>query len=83
MWRDIAKDFDFADEASQSLLRMALEAHQRCRQCREAIEKDGQVVPDRFGHLKAHPLLSTERDARSAFLTAMRILNLDLSGVTR
>lgn len=32
---------------------------------------------DRFGQIKAHPLLPVERDARAAFLAGLRSLNLD------
>jgi hypothetical protein len=62
-----------------ALLRTTLEAHQRTRHCREAIDRDGEALADRFGQLKPHPLLAAERDARSAFLAGMKALNLDLS----
>lgn len=78
MWRAIVGDFTFEDPASQALLRSALEAHQRARHCRLAIERDGEAVKDRFDQVRAHPLLAAERDARAAFLAAMRMLNLDL-----
>ena len=75
--------YAFGDGPSQSLLRTALEAHQRARECREAVDRDGMTLPDRFGQLKAHPLLSAERDALAAFLNAMRHLALDLTGVNK
>ncbi|MGM4886342.1 hypothetical protein [Tardiphaga sp. 11_C7_N12_6] len=78
MWRDWTAAHRFEDEASLALLRTTLEAHQRGRHCREAIDKDGEAVTDRFGQLKPHPLLAAERDARSAFFAGMKSLNLDL-----
>jgi hypothetical protein len=48
------------------------------RRCRQAIDRDGEAVRDRWQQLKPHPLLSAERDARAAFLAAFRQLNLDL-----
>lgn len=78
MWRDWTQAHRFEDEASLALLRTTLEAHQRSRHCREAIDKDGEAVKDRFGQLKPHPLLAAERDARSAFFAGMKSLNLDL-----
>jgi hypothetical protein len=33
---------------------------------------------DRFGQVKVHPLLPSERDARAAFISAMRALNLNI-----
>jgi len=78
MWRDITTEFSFDDPASLALLRSALEAHQRARRCRLVIDVEGEGVRDRFQQLRAHPLLAAERDARAAFLSAMRALNLDL-----
>jgi phage terminase small subunit len=78
LWRGILATFRLEDIASLSLLGTALEAHQRSRRCREAIDRDGEAVRDRFDQVKPHPLLSAERDARAAFLGAMKSLNLDL-----
>jgi hypothetical protein len=78
MWRDIISGFRFDDPASLALLRSALEAHMRARRCRVVIDRDGETVLDRFEQTRAHPLLAAERDARAAFLAAMRALNLDL-----
>ncbi len=78
MWRDITTEFSFDDPASLALLRSALEAHQRARRCRLVIDQEGEAVRDRFNQSRAHPLLAAERDARAAFLAAMRALNLDL-----
>src|SRR5262245_3855667 len=77
MWNDLTAEYRFDDAASKALLTTALEAHQRARQCREAIDRDGATFVDRFNQIRVHPLLAAERDARSAFLTAMRALSLD------
>jgi len=69
---------DLNDVYSQKLLLTALEAHQRARQARESIDKAGMTLVDKFGQIKAHPLLCVERDSRAAFLTAMRLLNIDV-----
>lgn len=78
MWRKIVSEHKFDDIASLALLRTALESHQRARMCREAVDKDGMTSRDRFGNIRPHPLLATERDARAAFLQAVRSLNLDI-----
>lgn len=78
LWGEVHQAFMLDDAASLALFRSALEAHQRARRCREAIDRDGEAVRDRWQQLKPHPLLSAERDARAAFLAAMRALNLDL-----
>jgi hypothetical protein len=59
-------------------LRVALEAHDRMRAAQKCIGKDGATIEDRFGQLRAHPLLAVERDARASFLAGMRSMNLDL-----
>jgi hypothetical protein len=80
LYRDLVRTFRFDDKASLELLCQAMEARQRARQCREQVEKDGQTVRDDHGNLKAHPLLATERSAQAAFISAMRLLRLDLGG---
>ena len=77
MWAGIVTAYTFEDEASLSLLRAALEAHQRARLCREAIDRDGLTFVDRFGQLRSHPLLTSENASRLAFVQAMKALNLD------
>src|SRR4051812_17992011 len=74
LWRGIVEAYDFRDAAELSLLQTALEAHQRMRRCREAIDRDGELVRDRFDAWKPHGLLPHERDARGQFLASMRIL---------
>jgi phage terminase small subunit len=83
LWGDLTAEFTFTDAASTAMLTTALEAHMRARRCREKIDADGEAVTDRFGQVKPHPLLAAERDARAAFLSAMRTLNLDLAGESK
>ena len=64
LWAELTGSHEFDDPASLALLRTALESHQRARRCREAIDKDGEAVRDRWGQVKGHPLLAAERDAR-------------------
>jgi phage terminase small subunit len=71
-------EYDIRDGAGYLLLGTALEAFDRMRACQAAIAEQGATVPDRFGQLKPHPLLSAERDARAQLLMALRALNLDV-----
>jgi hypothetical protein len=80
LWSDLTDIHCFDDAASVALLRTTLEAHQRARRCREKIDADGETILDRFDQVKPHPLLPAERDARAAFLSGMKALNLDLGG---
>lgn len=74
----MTSEFEIADDAGLLLLQTGLEAFDRMRSCQAAIKTDGEQVEDRFGQWKAHPLLATERDARSAMLLALKHLNLDV-----
>lgn len=78
LWRTLAGEYGIADEAGQVILTTALEAFDRMRAAQLRIEQDGTVTTDRFGQLKAHPLLTVERDSRSQFLAALKQLNLDV-----
>ena len=78
LWKSITRDYKFDNDASLELLTVALEARARMRKCREKIDKQGEVVKDKWKQLKPHPLLLHERAARDSFLKAMRLLNLDL-----
>jgi hypothetical protein len=42
------------------------------------IDRDGETVVDRWKQTKAHPLLSSERDARAQFVQGVRALGFDL-----
>lgn len=78
-WFDrLLTEYGITDDAGLLLLQTALEAFDRMRDCQEAITEEGPQVKDRFDQLKAHPLLATERDARSQMLAALKQLNLDL-----
>src|SRR2546429_4666313 len=79
LWTSILASYQIDDDAGLMLLTSALEAHARMRRCRAKIDKDGEAVEDRFGQLRAHPLISAERGAKDSFAKVMRILNLDIS----
>ena len=79
MWRDILAEYAIEDSPGLKVLQAGLEAHQRAREARELINIDGLIVIDRFGQKKAHPLCVVERDNRAAFLSALKLLNLEFS----
>jgi phage terminase small subunit len=76
LFRELVRDFQIDDAGAISLLTAACEAHQRARRARERIDREGEVVTDRFGQPRAHPCICMERDSRDAFLRSMRALNL-------
>ena len=77
-WRKLSREYEISDEAGRLLLLMSLEAFDRLRGAQRAIKKDGVSVKDRWGQVKPHPLLTTERDARAQMLMALKQLNLDV-----
>jgi P27 family predicted phage terminase small subunit len=78
IWRRVFEDFKHSTHLAADVLRSGLESHQRARECREAIERDGATVEGRDGQLRAHPLLAVERDSRAAWLAAIKLLGLEL-----
>lgn len=72
----IIADFDL-DSHHHKILVKAAEAHDRGEQARKLLKDDGIVITDRFGTKKAHPAVAIERDARVAFMRAVRELGLD------
>jgi P27 family predicted phage terminase small subunit len=76
IWKHVLDDYGLANIAIDVLV-SALEAHQRSRQCREVIDRDGMTVVGRDNQVKPHPLLSAERDARGQWLAAIKALGLD------
>ena len=78
IFKDLCAEYGIDDVAGLRILRVALEAFDRAQAAREAIEKDGMTVTDKFNQVKPHPLLPVERDSRAAFLAGLKHLNLDL-----
>jgi P27 family predicted phage terminase small subunit len=78
IWRDTLRDYEITSQTSLAVLTTALEAHQRARECREVIKREGMTMAGRDGQAKVHPLLAVERDARQAWLAALRVLGLEL-----
>src|SRR4051812_11268991 len=73
----LLRDYAIEDEAGTVILRVALEAFDRMREAQKSVNDDGLTTSDRFGQVKAHPMLAVERDSRIAFLGALARLHLD------
>src|SRR4051794_40615194 len=77
----LLRDYSIEDEAGVVILEIAMEAFVRMRQAQKSVDDEGLTTSDRFGQVKAHPMLATERDSRIAFLNALARLRLDLEPV--
>jgi P27 family predicted phage terminase small subunit len=78
-WKAIVADFELADWQHRTLT-SAAEAHDRMSEARELLAAEGIVLADRFGQSRAHPAVAIERDARTAYLRAVRELALEVDG---
>lgn len=74
---ELVREYDIRDAGGLLILRTFGDAETRELDAREQIAAEGQVVADRFGQRKPHPLLCAERDARTQKLSALRLLDLE------
>jgi phage terminase small subunit len=72
----IVSEYRLTDGAGLALVERAAECLDRLTEARAAIAKHGAVI-EHNGRLTANPGVKIEREATTAFLSAMRLLNLD------
>ena len=75
LWMQITKAF-MLEPTELELLRLGLEALDRCEEARVILARDGIVTQNRFGQPIAHPAVAIERDARIAATRIFRELAL-------
>lgn len=66
------------DESAEIILQEALLSEMRLRQAREILNKEGITVTTGNGMTRKHPAAEIEKEARSGFLMAWRMLNLGI-----
>lgn len=81
IWGKLVKEYGIEDAGGLEILRAGTEAFDRSQAARASIDKIGLLVKDRFGAFKPHPLIACERDARAAYLQALKQLCLDVEPV--
>jgi hypothetical protein len=88
LYEQITRAYGLKDEASLKILEEGLKSLQIARECNEAIREQGRIVYEGrddagrgIGKQKLNPLCNLERDSRSAFLVAMKMLNLEMPRV--
>jgi hypothetical protein len=78
LWDRLVADYNLTgDDAALAVLQSALEAKDRADKARAILDKEGLTTAGDRGGQKAHPCCAIERDARAAFLAAMRFLKLE------
>ena len=78
LWRKLVREYGIEDSGGLIILGTLLEAFDRMREAQQALKAEGMTLKDRFDQVKAHPLCSVERDARSAVYAGLKALNLDV-----
>jgi P27 family predicted phage terminase small subunit len=78
IWKHVFAEFEIRTATAADVLVVTLEAHQRARECREVVSREGMTVTGRDNQQKVHPLLAVERDARAQFLAGIKQLGLEL-----
>ena len=63
------------DTPALLLLESALESFDRMRQAQRKLRKEGTQIKDRFGQVKQHPAILTERDSKSLMLRQLKALD--------
>jgi len=78
-WREIARTYELESHHVRLLI-LACEALDRGKQARELLDREGLVVQDRYGQVRAHPAAAIERQAAVTFARLVRELGLDTEG---
>ena len=76
-WRTITGDYGLSEPHHLDLLRMALEAVDRCEQARDALAAHGSTYVDRFGQPRVRSEIIVERDSAIRAARLFRELSLD------
>jgi len=79
-WSDVADSDEtkFTNPVFATLLTTAAEAFDRYVSARDKLNADGLTFTDRFNQPKARPEATIERDARSAFASLCKQLQIDV-----
>jgi hypothetical protein len=67
-WQKVVDEYQIVDDTGLIILTTAFEAFDRMLNAQEQIKLEGMTSVDRFGQVKAHQLLTVERDASGAVL---------------
>jgi P27 family predicted phage terminase small subunit len=78
LWTKLQAGYGVVDPAGLAVIEQAAKAIDRLEECRRAIARDGVTTTDRWGQVKPHPLLASERDARAGVLAAIRQLGAEV-----
>jgi hypothetical protein len=72
----LSQEYSIDDSGGRETLRSGLRSLEQAEAAEAIVERDGRMLTDRFGQVKAHPMLVIARDFRAQWLAALRQLNL-------
>ena len=75
LWQAVLNDY-ILDASEKAILKVGIEAYDRCQECRKKIYEEGITITDPSGRVRAHPALQAEKQAASVYLQASRLLGL-------
>ena len=78
IFNEVATAYAITDPAGVLILQTACESFDLMRLAQKSVHKFGVVTTDERNRPKANPACSVERDARAAFLQAIRLLKIDI-----
>ena len=77
LWRQVNNEYEL-ESNHLIVLKTALEAFDRLTEARVTIAAEGSTYETESGYIRPHPSLQIEKEARSGFLQAWRMLGFDM-----
>ncbi len=76
LWRSILKEYTFEDTHDLKTLALCCECVDTITAGREALEKDGSYITNRFDELRPHPAHAIIRDQKTLYAKLVKCLKL-------
>jgi P27 family predicted phage terminase small subunit len=77
-WSRIQQEYGIEDDYGIFLLTRAMECFDKICSYEKIIEDQGATLMNRFGEIRVHPLIASQRDMRSSMLQSLKMLCLDI-----
>lgn len=83
LFAQMVEEYRIDDLGGTQILLSGLKSLDLATTAEAVVERDGPVTRDRWGQLRANPAAAIARDARAAWLAALRALNLAIGDVPK
>jgi len=81
LWLRLQREYGITDSGGLALLELAAQAYRRLVEARGILDAQGLTITNHRGEVRAHPLVTVERDARIAVVATLKQLGLELEPV--